>query len=80
VIGPVFVTDLLRLPFERIKHLPAQDRYFLSQEAEEGDPMCIEEAANATIDSRDGDSDGFDKDESDEEFDLDEEAEDYEMV
>jgi hypothetical protein len=42
--------------------------------------MCIEEAANATTDFRDGNSDGFDKDGSDEEFNLNEEAENYEMV
>jgi hypothetical protein len=42
--------------------------------------MCIEEAANATTDSKDGDSNGFDEDGSDEEFDLNEEAEDYKMV
>jgi hypothetical protein len=40
--------------------------------------MCHEDAANATTDS--GESDSQDEENSDEEFDPNEEAEDYEMV
>ena len=45
--------DLLPLPPQRTKRLPARDRYFLSQEAEEGSPLCLEDTADATIESQD---------------------------
>jgi len=75
--GPTFVADLLLRP-QRTKRLPARDRYFLSQEAEEGSPLCFEDPADATTESEDQD-DGWDENDSDE-FDPDEEAEDYAMV
>ena len=74
---PTFVADLLPLRPRRTKRLPARDRYFLSQEAEEDSPLCLEDPADATIESEDQDS--WDEEESDE-FDLDEEVEDYAMV
>jgi hypothetical protein len=77
-IGPTFVTDLLPLRPQRAKRLPAQNRYFLSQEAEEGSPLCLEDPTNATTDTEDQD-DGWDEDEGDE-FDPDKEVEDYAMV
>jgi 3-deoxy-D-manno-octulosonic-acid transferase len=42
---------------ERTKRLPARNRYFLSQEAEEGSPLCLEDPANATTDTK-GQDDG----------------------
>jgi hypothetical protein len=69
---------VLSLRPERTKCLPARNRYFLSQEADEGSPLCLEDPANATTDTEDQD-DGWDKDESDE-FDPNEEVEDYAMV
>jgi hypothetical protein len=63
---------------ERTKRLPARNRYFLSQEAEEGSPLCLEDPADATTDTE-GQDDGWDEDESDE-FDPDKEVEDYAMV
>jgi hypothetical protein len=33
---------------ERTKRLPARNRYFLSQEAEAGSPLCLEDPANTT--------------------------------
>ena len=45
--------DLLPLPPQRTKRLLARDRYFLSQEAEEGSPLCLEDTADATIESED---------------------------
>jgi hypothetical protein len=56
MIRPTFVADLLRLPSKRTKRLPAQDRCSLSYKAEAGDPMCYEDADNATTDSGDNDS------------------------
>ena len=73
------MTDLIRPPSVRARRLPARDTYFLSQEAEAGDPLCIEDPADATTDI-DDQGDGWDKEDSDEEFDPDEEAEDHEMV
>jgi hypothetical protein len=70
----------MRPPSRRTKRLLARDRYFLSQEAEAGDPLCIEDPANATTDTDDQGDDGWDEEDSDEEFDPDEEAEDHEMV
>jgi hypothetical protein len=52
-IGPTFVTDLLLLRPQRTKRLSARDRYFLSQEAEEGSPLCLEDPADATTESED---------------------------
>jgi len=74
-----FVTDLLHAPSERTKRLLARDRYFLSQEAEAGDPLCYEDPANATTDTEDHGDKAWDED-SDKEFDPDKEVEDYEMV
>jgi hypothetical protein len=74
------VTQLLRLPSERTRRVPARDRYFLSQEAEAGDPLCVEDPANATTDTEDHDDEAWDEENSDDEFDPDEEVEDYEMV
>jgi len=71
------VTDILR-PISRSRRLPAQDRYYLSHEAEAGDPLCFEDPADATTDS-DSLPDGWD-DDDEEDFDPDEEAEDIEMV
>jgi hypothetical protein len=63
---------------ERTKRLPARNRYFLSQDAEAGSPLCLEDPANATTDTEDEDN-GWDEEESDE-FDPDEEVEDYSMI
>jgi hypothetical protein len=60
--------------------MPARDRYFLSQEAEVGDPLCIEDSVNTTTDTEDHNDKAWDKEDSDDEFDPDKEAEDYEMV
>jgi hypothetical protein len=38
---------------ERTRRLTAQNRDFLSQEAEEGSPHCLEDPANATTDTED---------------------------
>jgi hypothetical protein len=43
------VTDFLRPQRER--HEPARDRYFTSQEADEGDPLCYEDPNAMTIDT-----------------------------
>jgi len=76
--SPTFVTDFLR---PRKQHYPARDRYFLSQEAEAGDPLCLEDADGATTETEDNLGDNWDSDETeDDEFDPDEEAEDIEMV
>jgi hypothetical protein len=40
---------------QRTKRLPARDRYFLSQEAEEGSPLCLEDPTDATTDTEDQD-------------------------
>jgi hypothetical protein len=77
-LGPTLIANLLPLHPQRTKRLLARDRYFLSQEAEEGSPLCLEDPADATTESEDQD-DGWDEEESDE-FDPDEEAEDYAMV
>lgn len=78
-IGPTFVADLLLPPRpKRTKRLPARNRYFLSQEAKEGSPLCLEDPADATTDTEDQD-DGWDEEESDN-FDPNEEVEDYAMV
>ena len=37
---------------KRTKRLPARNRYFLSQEAEEGSPFCLEDPADATTDTK----------------------------
>jgi hypothetical protein len=47
------VTQLLHLLSKRTRRMLAQDRYFLSQEAEAGDPLCVEDPANATTDTED---------------------------
>jgi hypothetical protein len=78
--SPTSVTQLLRPLSERTKRMPARDRYFLSQEAEAGDPLCVEDAADATTDTEDHGDEAWDKDSSDDEFDPDKEVENYEMV
>jgi hypothetical protein len=40
---------------KRTKRLLARNRYFLSQEAEEGNPLCLKDFANATTDTEDQD-------------------------
>jgi hypothetical protein len=42
------VTDYLRNPRDRRL---ARDHYFLSQEVEQGDPLCLEDPTNATTES-----------------------------
>jgi hypothetical protein len=41
---------------KRTKRLPIRNRYFLSQEAEEGSPLCPKDPANTTIDTKDQDN------------------------
>jgi hypothetical protein len=74
-----FVTDLLRLPSQRIKRLPARDCYFTAEETEAGDPHIVIDPTELTTDSEDDLADGWDDDEEDE-FDPDDEMEDSEMV
>jgi hypothetical protein len=65
---------------QRDRRDPAQDRYFTSQEADEGDPLCYEDPDAMTIDTESHIGDDWDDDDGDEEFDPDEDAEDFEMV
>ena len=60
--------------------MPAQDRYFLSQEAKARDPLCVKDPADATTDTKDHGDEAWDEEDSNDEFDLDKEVEDYEMV
>jgi hypothetical protein len=76
--SPTRVTDFLR---PRKQHYLARDRYFLSQEAEAGDPLCLEDADRATTETEDYLGDGWDSNETDDDdFDPDEDVEDIEMV
>ena len=77
-----YVTDLLR-PSRDNRRQPAQDRYFLSYEAEEGDPLLNEDPADATTDSESHLAGGWDEDDDedeDEDFNPNEVMEDIEMV
>ena len=73
------VTNFLYNPRDR---RPARDRYFLSQEVEQGDPLCLEDPADATTESDIHPSDNWDSDDTqdEDEFDPDEDMEDMEMV
>jgi hypothetical protein len=73
------VTDFVRPQRERRL---ARDRYFLSQEAEEGDPLCFEDPAEATTETDANVGDNWDSDETedDEDFNPNEEMEDMEIV
>jgi hypothetical protein len=72
------VTDFLCNPRDRRL---AQDRYFLSQEVEQGDPLCLEDPTDATIDSDTHLGDNWDsEDTEDDDFDPDKDIEDMEMV
>ena len=73
-----YVTDLIR-PSRDLRHQPAQDRYYLSQEAEDRDPLLFEDPGDATTDTESHLAGGWDEDEDDE-FDPDEVMEDFEMV
>ena len=46
---------VLSLRLKRTKRLLARNRYFLSQEANEGSPLCLKDLANATTDTKDHD-------------------------
>jgi hypothetical protein len=75
--SPTHVADFLHLWRQ---HHPARDRYFLSQEAEDGDPLCIDNN-DTTTDIEDCLGDDWDSDDTkDNEFDPDEDMEDIEMV
>jgi hypothetical protein len=47
----VSVTELLRP--QRLRRLPARDRYFTEEEAEAGDPRVVEDPADQTTESED---------------------------
>jgi hypothetical protein len=76
--SPTRVTDFLR---PRKQHHPARVRYFLSQEAEAGDPLYLKDANRATTETKNNLRNGWNSDETeDDDFDLDEDVEDIEMV
>jgi hypothetical protein len=76
--SPTRVTDFLR---PRMEHHPARDRCFLSQEAEAGDPLRLEDTDGATTETEDHLGDGWDSNETeDDDFDPDKDIEDIEMV
>jgi hypothetical protein len=52
---------------------------FLAIEAEEGDPLLVDDPASVTTDSEEELADGWDED-GDDDFDPDEDMEDFEMV
>ena len=72
------MTDLVR-PRRQPRRQPAQDKYYLSQEAEDGDPLLFEDPADVTTDTDSELAAGWDEDD-DEDFDPDEVMEDFEMV
>lgn len=71
------MTDFLRLQRER-RGL-AWDKYFLSLEADAGDPLLNEDPAGDTTDTEENPRDDWGE-EDDDNFDPDEDAEDIEMV
>ena len=74
------MTDLVR-PSRDYRHQPAQDRYFLSQEAKAGDPIINGDLGNDTTDTESHLAGGWDEDSSNSsEFDPNEVMEDFEMV
>jgi hypothetical protein len=70
-------TDFLRPQRER--RGPAQDKYFLSLEANVGDPLLNEDPAGNTTDTEEHPRDDWNE-EDDDDFDPDEDVEDIEMV
>ena len=72
-----YVTDLVR-PSRDLRRQPAADRYFLSQEAETGDPLVEDDLGGNTTDTESHLAGGWDDDDDD--FDPDEVMEDFEMV
>jgi hypothetical protein len=75
----VSVAELLRP--QRLRRLPARDRYFTEEEAEAGDPRVVEDPADQTTESEDELGEGWDPEDSkDDDFDPDVVMEDIEIV
>jgi hypothetical protein len=76
-----YVTDLVR-PSRDHRHRPAEDRYFLSYEAQDGDPLLEEDLSGETTDTESHLAGGWDEEDEDQDqdFDPDEVIEDFEMV
>jgi hypothetical protein len=75
----VSVTELLRP--QRLRRLPARNRYFTEEEAKAGDPCVVKDPADQTTESEDELGEGWDlKDSEDDNFDPDVVMEDIEIV
>jgi hypothetical protein len=80
--GPPWPLCIEFLRPQRDRYTPARDRYFTIPEADEGDPLCLEDPNAMTTDTESHIADDWDEDDKDhdDEFDPDEDAEDFEMV